>query len=235
MNPFFTFRRFSLLLAPVPFNWSLGAVSHAWLACSLLLTTPSLQAAEHEHGKITTLSAAKSKDYERCKHKVPKEVCTRCNPHLVPKFKEAKDWCPEHDVPESQCFKCHPDLTFDPLPPLSEQADLLEISHQGEDVPALESHAVKGKVTLFDFYAVWCAPCRKIDAHVFALLGKREDLAMRKLNVVTWDTPLAKRYLKDVTGLPYVVVYGKSGKRVATVEGFDLKKLDQAIAAAEKR
>ena len=30
-----------------------------------------------------------------------------------------------------------------------------------------------GKVTLFDFYAVWCAPCRKIDAHLFPLLGRR--------------------------------------------------------------
>jgi thiol-disulfide isomerase/thioredoxin len=194
-----------------------------------------LPAAEHQHGKITTLSAASSKEYERCKHKVPKEVCTRCNPNLAARFKEAKDWCPEHDVPESQCFKCHPDLTFDPLPPLSEKADLLEIAHEGEDVPALETHAVKGKVTLFDFYAVWCAPCRKIDAHVFELLGKRDDLAMRKLNVVSWETPLAKRYLKDISGLPFVVVYGKSGKRVATVEGLDLKKLDQAIAAADKQ
>jgi thiol-disulfide isomerase/thioredoxin len=201
----------------------------------VLLTVLPLLAAEHQHGKITTLSAASSKEYETCKHKVPKEVCTRCNPQLASRFKEAKDWCPEHGVPESQCFKCHPDLTFDPLPPLSEKADLAEIAHEGEDVPSLESHAVKGKVTLFDFYAVWCAPCRKIDAHVFALLGKRDDLAMRKLNVVSWETPLAKRYLKEISGLPYVVVYGKSGKRVATVEGFDLKKLDQAIATAEKQ
>jgi thiol-disulfide isomerase/thioredoxin len=204
-------------------------------AAFMLLSAPSVRAAEHEHGKITTLSAAKSKDFERCKHKVPKEVCTRCNPRLVPGFKEAKDWCPEHDVPESQCFQCHPDLNFDPLPALPEKADLLEISREGEDVPALEPHAVKGKVTVFDFYAVWCAPCRKIDAHVFALLGKRADLAMRKLNVVSWETPLAKRYLKDVSGLPYLVVFGKSGKRVATVEGFDLEKLDKAIAAAEKQ
>ena len=58
---------------------------------------------------------------------------------------------------------------------------------------------------------------------------------MRKLNVVSWETPLAARYLKDAPGLPYVVVYGKSGRRVAVVGGFDLKKLDKAIAAAEKQ
>jgi thiol-disulfide isomerase/thioredoxin len=163
---------------------------------------------------------------------VPKEVCTRCNPGLVDRFKAAKDWCVEHAVPESQCFECHPDLTFDPLPPLAPNADLQELSKEGEDVPSLEAHVVPGKVTLFDFYAVWCAPCRKIDAHIFALLGKRGDLALRKLNVVDWETPLSKRYLKSIPNLPYVVVYGKNGQRVDAVAGLDLPALDRAIAKA---
>jgi thiol-disulfide isomerase/thioredoxin len=184
------------------------------------------------HGTITTLSAAKSHDAERCEHRVPREVCTRCNPDLVPRFKAARDWCPEHGLPESQCFECHPDLTFDPLPELPAGADLVEISREGEDVPSLDAHAARGKVTIFDFYAVWCAPCRTIDAHVFALLGKRGDLAVRKLNVVSWETPLANRYLKDVSGLPYLVVYGKDGRRVAAVSGLDLTALDRAIARA---
>ncbi|HEY0709551.1 MAG TPA: hypothetical protein VGG33_22260, partial [Polyangia bacterium] len=131
-------------------------------------TTPPVQ-----HGTISTLSAASTENAPRCEHAVPKEVCTRCNPHLIPKFKAVKDWCVEHEVAESQCLECHPDLTFDPLPPLPPNADLIEISKEGEDVPALEAHLAPGKVTLFDFYAVWCAPCRKIDAHVFQLLGKR--------------------------------------------------------------
>lgn len=204
------------------------------LALIALFFAVSVPRAGENHGKITTLSAASTKDFEACQHKVPKEVCTRCNPQLEAKFKAAHDWCGEHGVPESQCFECHPDLTFDPLPKLSEGADLAEISKEGEDVPALEAHAVKGKVTVFDFYAVWCAPCRKIDAHLFGLLGKRNDLAVRKLNVVSWETPLAGRYLKQAQGLPYLVVYGKSGKKVGVVEGFDLKKLDKLIAAAGK-
>lgn len=188
-----------------------------------------------QHGTITTLSAASTTDAERCQHRVPREVCTRCNPALAPKFKAAKDWCPEHDVPESQCFECHSDLTFDPLPPLPPGADLVELSKQGEDVASLDVHAVTGKVTIFDFYAVWCAPCRRIDAHVFALLGKRPDLAVRKLNVVSWDTPLAARYLKDVPSLPYVVIFGKDGKRLRAVAGFDVDALDKAIAEASAR
>ena len=187
------------------------------------------------HGTITTLSAASAAGYERCPHRVPREVCARCNPALASKFKAAGDWCKDHDVPESQCFQCHPDLTFDPLPPLPANADLVELSKQGEDVPSLAHHAVKGKVTLFDFYAVWCAPCRKVDAHLFPMLGQRSDLAVRKLNVVSWETPLAERYLKNVPGLPYVVVYGKDGKEVSAVSGLDLAALDRTIAEASRR
>jgi len=185
-----------------------------------------------EMGTLSNLSAASTANYERCPHGVPKETCAHCNPALVPKFKAVGDWCPMHDVPESQCFKCHPDLNFDPLPGLPAGADLVELSKQGEDVPSLDAQAVKGKVTLFDFYAVWCGPCRKLDAHVFPLLGKRGDLALRKLNMVSWETPLAERYLKDIPGLPYVVVYGKDGKKVRAVSGLDLEALDHAIAEA---
>jgi thiol-disulfide isomerase/thioredoxin len=202
------------------------------LALAVSVAVTSCATPPVKHGTITTLSAATSADAPRCDHKVPREVCTRCNPHLVPKFKGAKDWCVEHDVPESQCFACHPDLTFDPLPALPPNADLAELAQEGEDVASLEAHVVPGKVTLFDFYAVWCAPCRKIDAHVFALLGKRQDLALRKLNVVSWETPLARRHLKNVPNLPYVVVYGKDGKRVDAVSGLDLAALDRAIAKA---
>lgn len=202
------------------------------LPCAAVLSIVGCASSRPPHGTITTLSAAKTADYERCPHRVPKETCARCNPELIPKFKAAKDWCVEHDIPESQCFECHPDLTFDPLPEVPSGADLKEIAKEGEDVPALEAHAVAGKVTLFDFYAVWCAPCRKVDAHVFALLGKRPDLAVRKLNVVSWETPLAGRYMKDVSDLPYVVVYGKDGKRVGAMSGLDLPALDRLIQKA---
>ena len=198
------------------------------LACATTPRSPG------EHGTVTTLSAAQSPNAARCEHKVPREVCARCNPALVPRFKAAKDWCAEHGAPESQCFECHPDLTFDPLPPLPAGADLVELSHAGEDVPDLGAHAVKGKVTLFDFYAVWCAPCRKIDAHVFALLDRRKDLAVRKLNVVSWETPLAERYLRTSPSLPYLLVYGRDGRRVQAIEGFDLAALDRAIEKASR-
>lgn len=41
-------------------------------------------------------------------HGVPKAVCTRCDPTLIPRFKAARDWCGEHGVPDSQCVLCNP-------------------------------------------------------------------------------------------------------------------------------
>jgi RND family efflux transporter MFP subunit len=43
-------------------------------------------------------------------HGVPESVCSRCNPALVPLFKERQDWCAGHDRPESQCLLCNPEF-----------------------------------------------------------------------------------------------------------------------------
>ena len=208
------------------------------LGCLLLVATgcaSSRPASEPAHGQLSSLSIASQPGAAFCEHRVPQETCARCNPELVPRFKAAKDWCGEHDVPESQCYLCHPDLSFEPLPTLAAGADLKKLSEQGEDVPDLTAHAVSGKVTVFDFYADWCPPCRKVDAHMYGLLNQRQDIAYRKLNVVSWDTPLAKRYLAGVPNLPHLVIYRKDGRPVRSVSGLDLAALDAAIAEGGAR
>jgi thiol-disulfide isomerase/thioredoxin len=189
--------------------------------------------ASQQHGTASNLTTS-AESLELCEHRVPGETCTRCHPELADRFKRASDWCGEHGVPESQCLICHPDLSFDPLPELPESADMVKISSEGEDVPKLDAHLAAGKVTIFDFYADWCAPCRKVDHHVFTKLQTRGDLALRKLNVVSWDTPLAKRYLSNIPRLPYLIVYDRDGKRVREVVGFDLPALDAAIEEASR-
>ena len=203
------------------------------LSVSLLFACAS-SASSEKHGTLSSLSTSTA-NLELCEHEVPAETCTRCHPELAEKFKAVNDWCADHGVPESQCLICHPDLSFEPLPELPATADVQKLSASGEDVPALEAHAVPGKVTLFDFYADWCAPCRKIDAHVFTKMKTRDDIALRKLNVVSWDTPVAKRYLANVPSLPYVVVFGKDGKLATAISGFDLAALDAAIEEGSKR
>jgi thiol-disulfide isomerase/thioredoxin len=145
------------------------------------------------------------------------------------------DWCAEHGVPEAKCYQCHPELASEPIPTPPPGADVKKLSVKGEDVPELESHVVPGKVTVFDFYADWCAPCRKIDAHMFSLLAERDDVALRKLNIVSWTSPVAKRHLADVEKVPYVLVYGRDGSLVRGIGGLDLAALDAAIEEGARR
>lgn len=205
------------------------------LLASIFLPGCASPAAQQKHGTISSLSAASSTNATFCEHKVPKEACTRCNPSLVSQFKAVGDWCAEHDVPESQCFTCHPDLTFAPLPEPPAGADVKRLAQAGEDIGPLSAHAVPGKITLFDFYADWCMPCRQVDAHVYELLRSNPDIAFRKLNLVSWDSPLAKRHLGNVPNLPYVQVLGRDGKPAGSMAGLDLPALDKIIQAARAR
>ena len=198
-------------------------------ALSILLLAACTTAPKPAMGVVSDLSRVEA-NAPFCDHKVPEQVCTRHHPELAAKFKAVNDWCPEHDVPESQCFLCHPSLTFEALPTLRAGADLSVLSVAGEDIGELGRHAVAGKVTVFDFYADWCVGCREVELHAYKLLNGRDDLAVRKLNVVDWDTPLAKRHLAEVKGLPFVVVYGKDGKQVRSLQGVDLPGLDAAIS-----
>jgi thiol-disulfide isomerase/thioredoxin len=191
-------------------------------------------AAQPAHGTITSMSLAQREDWKACQHSVPEEVCVRCHPERAASFKKKGDWCPEHDVPESQCLKCHPDLNFAPpkKPPAS--ADVVELVRDGRDLPSLDPHRVANKVTVFDFHATWCPPCRKVDEHLFPILSKRADIAVRKIDIGSWDTPVAERWLKDVPELPYLVIYDKQGKRVAAIAGAKLDEIDRALEKAAR-
>jgi len=112
----------------------------------------------------------------------------------------------------------------------AEGGDVSTLAADGKDLPDLQTHVVSGKVTVFDFGAIWCEPCRLLDEHMLQVIKQRQDVAYRKLDVGDWDTPLAKRYLTGVRQLPYVIVYGKKGDVVGQIVGLDIAGLDAAIA-----
>lgn len=85
----------------------------ATLAALVTACSRAVPTAEPAKPKAETAAAAVSAaQVQLCNHGVPAELCTKCNPELVPVFKAQGDWCEEHGVPESQCLKCNTKLTF---------------------------------------------------------------------------------------------------------------------------
>jgi len=76
----------------------------------------------------------------------------------------------------------------------------------------LAPYLEEGRVTVFDFYADWCPPCVKLDQSLLdmqKLYGDR--LAVYKLDLVSWDSELARGFgIKD---LPYLIVYGRDKRQ----------------------
>ncbi|MBS1120484.1 MAG: hypothetical protein H6Q90_2712 [Deltaproteobacteria bacterium] len=72
---------------------------------------------------------------------------------------------------------------------------------------------VAGRITVFDLWAVWCAPCRELDSRLEALVRAHpERLAVRTLDVGDSDSAAWKRYLAPGTfDLPHVKVYDIDG------------------------
>jgi copper chaperone CopZ len=107
-------------------------------------------------------------------------------------------------------------------------ADVQTISTDGRAVGSLERQRVEGKHTVFDVYADWCGPCRLVDARLREIVAQRTDVAVRRLNVVSFETPLASELGPDFQALPYLIVFSPSGKRT-DIEGADFAKLDKAL------
>lgn len=117
------------------------------------------------------------------------------------------------------------------LPPAAYPAgaDVATLSPDGSGVGPLEKLRVPAKYTVFDVYADWCGPCRQVDERLRQLVQARADVAVRKLNVVDFDTPLARELGSRFEALPYVVVFSPAGKRT-DIQGVDLEKMDKALA-----
>lgn len=86
------------------------------------------------------------------------------------------------------------------------------ISH-GEVVDLLP-HVSQTGITVFDFYADWCPPCKKLDASLAEMKGVYgERLTVVKLDLVDWKSDLAKHF--KIADLPYLMVYSADKTQLA--------------------
>ena len=94
---------------------------------------------------------------------------------------------------------------------------MLDVARGGRSFD-LEAALAPGRITVVDFWAVWCRPCKAIDK-VLRELAHKYPLAVRRAEVTTMDSPIAQAHLKGVKGLPVVWVYNQQGQRVLTLVG----------------
>lgn len=90
---------------------------------------------------------------------------------------------------------------------------------------------IKSGLVLVDFWARWCAPCRKINP-VLKDLAKEGEISVLKFDVDS-DKNFAKN--KGVTIIPHLILY-KDGEKVASFIGSEnfntLDKLKDLISQA---
>jgi thioredoxin 1 len=91
----------------------------------------------------------------------------------------------------------------------------------------IEKHLVAGKVTIVDFYAEWCGPCRAIGPKLEELARSDDAVVLRKVNV---DKNRALAAQHGVRGIPHIIVFDKNGKSLGTVVGADLDGVKRLIA-----
>jgi thiol-disulfide isomerase/thioredoxin/copper chaperone CopZ len=125
--------------------------------------------------------------------------------------RETGSWAPEIEFPDAM--------------------DVEKICHEGEEVD-LTAHLASGKVTVFDFYAPWCGPCRVVTHELKDILSTRDDVAVRKVNIVDWDRPVVAQHLQGVANIPFVIIFGKEGQRVAAITGVKKEEIREAILKA---
>jgi thioredoxin 1 len=87
----------------------------------------------------------------------------------------------------------------------------------------------RGKITIVDFYADWCGPCRKIGPVLERIAGENSDIVLQKINVDK-HRDLMQEY--NVTGIPHIIIYDKSADVVDTIIGADEHRVRKAIADA---
>lgn len=85
------------------------------------------------------------------------------------------------------------------------------IANGGKEV-SFESLIVPGKVTIVDFYADWCGPCRMVAPELEKLAAKNADIYVRKIDIVNWESDVAKQH--NLSSIPNMRVFDRNGKPV---------------------
>ncbi|MBX5481289.1 MAG: thioredoxin family protein [Myxococcaceae bacterium] len=105
--------------------------------------------------------------------------------------------------------------------------DVADLVTHGEAAPL---PAALGKWTVIDFWAEWCEPCRVLDRELGELAASRPDVAIRRVNIVDFDSAIAKQELPGVEQIPHVRLIDPAGRVVWEATGSPDELLDEIRA-----
>lgn len=101
---------------------------------------------------------------------------------------------------------------------LAEKPRMQTVS-KGETIK-LEDYLTPGKTTIVDFYSDFCPPCRSLTPRLEALLQKRPDLTVVKVDInrpgrqgIDWQSPVARQF--SLQSIPHLKLYGPDGQLIS--------------------
>lgn len=107
-----------------------------------------------------------------------------------------------------------------------------EVITHGQQVD-IKNHLSPGNITIVDYYADWCGPCKMVSPTLEQLAKTDAEIALRKVDIVDWGSAVARQY--NVTTLPRVEIYGRTGQLIGTVRGADPDQVKKYVALAKGR
>ena len=81
-------------------------------------------------------------------------------------------------------------------------------------------------ITLLDFYADWCQPCKKLEPFLQELQSTYPSINITKVNIDT-EKETSENY--DINVIPTIIIINESNKILSKVEGYDIKKLTNEV------
>lgn len=110
--------------------------------------------------------------------------------------------------------------------------DVADVGKPGERVDLVP---VPGKLTIFDFWATWCEPCKVLEpALVEMARAHPEIVAIRRIDAADWDSAVVAQHLTPKgAGLPHLKIFDPAGRLILerSSETGKLEALIEAVRA----